>query len=105
MRRRRMLGTSFGRILETAPAVIPLVTFPAAIRRDEEKSMKDEVHSSAPSGPVAGRALAVGTYVWFSGVLHDNLSYSGLGSIWYTQASQRLNVLPPRLERPFLPHF
>ena len=35
----------------------------AMLNADEEKMMKDKIHSSTPSGPVVGRALAIGTYV------------------------------------------
>jgi hypothetical protein len=48
-----MPDSRFGRVLETAPAEIPLVTILTAIRRDEEKMVKEEFHSPVPSGPVA----------------------------------------------------
>ena len=52
-RRTRLLDRRLRRILEYPQPEIPLVTDLTAVRRNEEKTMKYEFHSPAPSGPVA----------------------------------------------------
>jgi hypothetical protein len=82
-----MPGRSFRRLFGNAPVQKPRIAFLAAIRAGKEKIVKEEFRKATPSGSVDERALAVRTCLSFSGELHDNLSYSGLGTEWYTQAS------------------